>query len=353
MEIKEILSAAIDKNASDIILVADFPPVVRINGELKALSDSAIPAHALKEMLFSMLTKEQQDRLDRVKDLDAPFELGDRTRFRVNIHFQKNSLAAAFRPIPFEIPSAEAMRMPKVIYDLVKEPRGLILVTGPTGSGKTTSQAIMVDIINKTKNSHIITIEDPIEFTHANKKSVVEQREIGIDTPSFPSALMYALRQNPDVILIGEMRELGTISTAITAAETGHLVISTLHTNDAVQTIDRIIDVFPPYQQNQVRMQLSLTLQGVISQQLVPRTDGTGLILATEVLRVNTAIRNIIRKGNNQEIYSMLEIGAKYGMHTMDNSLKRLVDENLITFETALSRAQNPDNLEKILLKRS
>lgn len=351
MEIKALLKQVIDKEASDLIIVADSKPIIRHAGALVPLGEEKLTKERAKELIYSLLTPKQIERFESTKELDSSFEVEGLARFRVNVHYQEESVAASLRSIPSKIPSPEDLKLPKIVFDLVKEPRGLILITGPTGSGKSTTQAVMVDIINSTKNVHVITIEDPVEFIHRNKKSVIEQREIGVDTDSFPSALNHVLRQNPDVILIGEMRELETISTAITAAETGHLVLSTLHTNDAVQTIDRIIDVFPPHQQNQVRMQLSLTLMGVVSQQLIPRSDGSGLVLAAEVLIVNQAVRNIIRKGSTQEITSMIEIGAKYGMQTMDMALKNLFRENVISYENAMARAVNPENLEKLLAK--
>lgn len=351
MDIRTLLKQVIEKDASDLILVANSKPIIRHAGKLLTMGDEVLTKASVKELIYSLLNPKQIERFEKTKELDSSFEVEGLARFRVNVHYQEESVAASLRTIPSKIPSFESLKLPKIVYELIKEPRGLVLITGPTGSGKSTTQAVMIDIINSTKSCHVITIEDPVEFIHQNKKSVIEQREIGIDTDSFPMALNHVLRQNPDVILIGEMRELETISTAITAAETGHLVISTLHTNDAVQTIDRIVDVFPPHQQNQVRMQLSLTLQGIISQQLIPRSDGTGLVLAAEVLYVNQAIRNIIRKGNSQEIYSMIEIGSKYGMQTMDMALRNLYKEGVISYENAIARAGNPENLEKLLMK--
>jgi twitching motility protein PilT len=351
MDIKSLLNSVMDKGASDLLLVADNPPIMRTTGKLQFFGDQALYADQVKDLVYSLLTQEQRDRFEKEKELDSSFELTGASRFRVNVHYQKGSVAASLRTIPTEIPTVESLHLPDTVKDFAKEPRGLILVTGPTGAGKSTTQAAMIDQINSSRSVHIITVEDPIEFIHKNKKSIIEQREVGLDTNSFPNALHRVLRQDPDVILIGEMRELETISTAITAAETGHLVISTLHTNDAVQTIDRIIDVFPPHQQNQVRMQLSLSLQGVISQQLLPRADGLGQILATEVMRMNSAIRNIIRKGSTQDVYSIMEIGAKYGMQTMDNALRDLVKEGLVSKEAALERAMNQENLEKMLAK--
>ena len=351
MDIRSLLNSMIDKGGSDLLLMAGSAPVVRAGGRLSAMKEEALTPESSKELIYQLLTEEQKQRFEKDKELDSSFELQGLSRFRVNVHYERGSVAAALRAIPAQIPTVDQLRLPAIVNEFVNEPRGLLLVTGPTGSGKSTTQAAMLNIINSTKAHHIITIEDPIEFTHKNIKSVIEQREVGLDTKSFPAALHHVLRQDPDVILIGEMRELETISTAITAAETGHLVISTLHTNDSVQSIDRIIDVFPPHQQNQVRMQLSLTLQGVVAQQLVPRADGMGQILAAEILKVNPAVRNIIRKGTTQEIYSMMEIGGKYGMQTMDTALKNLYNEGIITYETALSRATNQENMERIINK--
>ena len=348
MDIKTLLAKASSTGASDILLTEGSHPVMRISGRLVDI-DGEEYACDIKSIIFSMLSAEQKTKFEKEKELDCSFEVKGVSRFRVNVHYERGNVAASIRMIPEQIANLEALGIPKIAIDFINEPRGLILVTGPTGAGKSTTQASMIDHINSTKRLHIITVEDPIEFVHKNKKCIIEQREVGLDTNSFPNALGRILRQDPDVILIGEMRELDTISTAITAAETGHLVISTLHTNDAVQSIDRIIDVFPPHQQNQIRMQLSLTLMGVISQQLLPKADDSGQILVVEVLKVNSAIRNIIRKGTTTEIYSMMEIGAKYGMQTMDSALRDMVKKGLIKYETALSRAGNPENLQKML----
>lgn len=351
MNLETLLSNAVKRKASDLHLIADASPTFRISGKLIPAEKTVLSSSDVKNLIYSFLSQKQMEIFEKEKELDLSFEMPNTARFRVNIHFQRNSIAAAFRTIPKDIPSIESLNLPQAVFDFTKEPRGLILVTGATGSGKSTTQAAMIDLINNTKTCHIITIEDPIEFLHENKKSMIEQREIGSDTYSFSNALNRVLRQDPDVILIGEMRDLDTISTAVTAAETGHLVISTLHTNDAVQTIDRIVDVFPPHQQNQIRMQLSLSLQGIISQQLIPKADGSGLILAAEVLKATTGIRNIIRKGTTPEIYSMVEIGAKYGMQTMDHSLKNLYKSGAISYEDAIGHAINAENFEKMLAK--
>ena len=349
MNIEELLKLMSKKKASDLLLGADVPPILRINGELVKTEYKIFTTESVRELIYSMLSQQQKEKFESSKELDLPYEIEGLARFRVNIHLQRGSVAAAIRIIPSEIPTLEELWLPETIAEFASEARGLVLVTGPTGSGKTTTQACMVDIINSRRSCHIITIEDPIEYIHKNKKSMVEQREVGVDTNSFNIALKHVLRQDPDVILVGEMRDLETIQTALTAAETGHLVISTLHTNDSVQAIDRIIDVFPPYQQTQIRLQLSLTLQGIIAQQLLPRADGSGRIVVTEILKATTGIRNIIRKAQSQELYSMIEIGAKYGMQSMDSVLKDLYKKKIITYDVALSRAIHPEHLAKTL----
>lgn len=349
MEIKTLLKLMVSKGASDLILCAGAAPVLRVAGNLFQTDYETLTNQSAKELIYSILSAEQKEKFEREKELDFPYEMMSAARFRCNIHMQRESVAAALRIIPAEIPTIDDLLLPKMIADLSTEPRGLVLITGPTGSGKTTTQACMIDIINSTRKCHIITIEDPIEYTHKHKKSIVEQREVGVDTESFGAALRRILRQNPDVILVGEMRDLESIQVAITAAETGHFVISTLHTNDAVQAIDRMVDVFPPHQQNQIRLQLSLALQGIVAQQLIPRADGKGQIVAVEVLKVTSAVRNIIRKAQTQEIYSMMEIGTKYGMQTMDNALRDLYQKKLITYENAIARAINSEQLAKIL----
>jgi twitching motility protein PilT len=348
MEINSLLKTVVEKMASDLIIVAGTAPILRINGALSPIDSAKLSEGEAKSLIFGLLTPQQIEIFEKTKELDCGYELKGVARFRVNAHFQRGTAAAALRLIPSDIPTLEDLRLPKAVADLADLERGLVLVTGPTGSGKTTTQACMVDMINASRTRHVITIEDPIEYLHENKRSVVEQRDVGIDTESFNAALRTVLRQNPDVILVGEMRDLETIQTAITAAETGHLVISTLHTNDAVQSIDRIIDVFPPHQQGQIRMQLSLSLQGVIAQQLIPRMDNKGLIVATEVLIATSAVRNLIRKGTMQEIYSMLDIGAKYGMHSMDSSLKGLYKNKTISYEQALAHAINQESFENL-----
>ena len=348
MEINSLLKIVVEKKASDLLIVAGTAPILRINGALSPIDSARLSESDARSLIYGLLTPQQIKTFEQTKELDCGYELKDVSRFRVNVHYQRGTAAAALRLIPSEIPTIEDLRLPNIIADFANLERGLVLVTGPTGSGKTTTQACMVDMINASRSRHVITIEDPIEYLHENKRSIVEQREVGIDTDTFDAALKRVLRQNPDVILIGEMRDLETIQTAITAAETGHLVISTLHTNDAVQAIDRIIDVFPPYQQTQVRMQLSLSLQGIMAQQLIPRMDKKGQIVATEVLTATSAVRNLIRKGTTQELYSTLDIGAKYGMQSMDSCLKNLYKNKTISYEDALAHAINQERFEKL-----
>jgi twitching motility protein PilT len=349
MDIKKLLMQVVEEKASDLHLIADSSPVLRINGMLNAISRSPLPPEEVQALIYSMLNEEQIKHFEKNKELDFGYPLGNLARFRVNVHIERGNPAAALRLIPSKIPSLVELGLPTIVEQFAMEPRGLVLVTGPTGSGKSTTQACMLDIINHKLAKHIITVEDPIEYTHHNKKSLIEQREVGNDTLSFNNALKHVLRQDPDIILIGEMRDLETIQTAITAAETGHLVISTLHTGDSTQSIDRMIDVFPPHQQNQVRQQLSLTLVGVISQQLLTKKDKSGLVPAIEILRVTTAVRNLIRKAQTHEIPSMIEIGKQFGMQAMDSSLKQLYVNRLISLEDAINRAINPGQLEKSL----
>ncbi len=302
-----------------------------------------------RELVYRILSTEQQKLLETKRNVDLAYSLPGVSRFRVNVYFQRATLGAAFRAIPSEIKSLEELRLPEVLSDLAAKPRGLVLVTGPTGSGKSTTLATLIDQINRTRAEHILTIEDPIEFLHWHRSCIVNQREIGPDTPSFAEALRAALRQDPDVILVGEMRDLETISTALTAAETGHLVFATLHTQSAPQTIDRIIDVFPAEQQDQVRIQLAGTLQGVVTQTLVPTADGRGRIAALEILIPDDAVRNLIRQGKIEQIYSVIQTGTGRGMQTMEQALADLVLRKVITAEAAISRSSRPEQLEGLL----
>src|SRR5213594_1914720 len=347
--VPELLEVVLDRGASDLLLTAVGPPTIRLHGDLISLVDYPILSPlALQGMIYAILPQKMRERLEGELELDMSYALPGKARFRVNVYFQRDSLGAAFRLIPYEIKSVDDLALPPVVSDLARFPRGFVVVTGPTGSGKSTTLAAMVDVVNTERQAHIMTVEDPIEFLHKHKKCVVNQREIGADTHSFSSALKHVLRQDPDVILVGEMRDLETIATAITAAETGHLVFATLHTQDAPQTIDRIIDFFPPHQQQQVRVQLAASLQGVVMQQLLPTADGTGLVLAIEILVATPAVRNLIREGKTHMIYSSMQAGARYGMQTMDQSLADLVKTHKITFELALERCHNAEDLAKL-----
>jgi twitching motility protein PilT len=352
MEMKELLRMTVARKASDLHIIVGAPPLLRINGELIPAHDKVLRAQDAKDLIYSILTPEQQNRFEKDSELDLSYALEGLSRFRVNVHFQKGSVAAAFRAIPFEIVSLEKLGLPPILADLTRKPRGLILVTGVTGSGKSTTLASMISLINQERSCHIITIEDPVEYLHKHGKSYIEQREVYADTQSFTEALRHVLRQDPDVILIGEMRDLDTISIALTAAETGHLVFATLHTVDAAQTVDRVVDVFPPYQQQQVRMQLSVTLRAIISQQLLPRIDGKGRIVAVEVLIATPAIRNLIREGKTPQIYSAIETGSRFGMQSMDQALSELYRKRLVGFEEAMAKAVNPQNLERLVKAR-
>ncbi|MDQ4024590.1 MAG: type IV pilus twitching motility protein PilT [Actinomycetota bacterium] len=302
-----------------------------------------------RETIYSFLTNDQRKKLENELQVDLSYSIPGRARFRVNAYFQRASLGAAFRLIPTEMPRFESLNLPAVLKDFTKKPRGFVLVTGPTGSGKSTTLASMLDLINRERHEHIMTVEDPIEFMHRHQSCIVNQRELGADAESFALALKAALRQDPDVILVGEMRDLDTISTALTAAETGHLVFATLHTQDTAQTIDRVVDVFPPTQQHQVRMQLSVTLQGIVTQQLLPTIDGRGRTVACEVLIPTPAVRNLIREGKTHQIYSALQTGGAHGMQTMDASLAQLVRERKITRELAESRSSTPQELRRLM----
>ncbi|MDQ6810779.1 MAG: type IV pilus twitching motility protein PilT [Actinomycetota bacterium] len=350
IDFADVLTEVIARRASDLHVAAGAQPTVRVRGRLTALeSFPKLSTQDTREIVYSIISGEQRRRLENDLQLDFAYVIPGQARFRVNAYFQRAALGAAFRLIPTELTSIDALGLPPVVHELTKKPRGIVLVTGPTGSGKSTSLAAMIDEINSTREEHIMTIEDPIEFLHAHKKCIVNQRELGNDATSFAAALKAALRQDPDVILVGEMRDLETISTALTAAETGHLVFATLHTQDAAQTIDRIIDVFPAHQQGQVRVQLSVALQGIMTQQLLPTADGSGRVVATEVLVPNPAIRNLIREGKTHQIYSVLQTSSAAGMQTMDTSLAMLVRQRKITQKLAEARSSTPDELRRLL----
>src|SRR3954449_2004834 len=347
--IPELLGKLLEMNGSDLHLTAGTPPTVRVHGELERLQDyPALTPRALQGMIYAILPQKMRERFEQELELDMSYSLPGRARFRVNVYMQRDAVGAVFRVIPFEIKGLDDLGLPPVCADLARFPRGFVVVTGPTGSGKSTTLASMVDVVNKERAGHIMTVEDPIEFLHKHQSCIVNQREVGADTHGFASALKHVLRQDPDVILVGEMRDLETISTAITAAETGHLVFATLHTQDAPQTIDRIIDVFPPHQQQQVRVQLSTTLQGVVTQQLVQTVDGRGRAVAAEVLVTTPAIRNLIREGKVHQIYSAMQAGGRFGMQTMDMSLAALVKAGKITQQMAFERCHDAEELARL-----
>jgi twitching motility protein PilT len=345
----QILLDVIELRASDLHMTPGAPPMVREKGRLRPLDYPALAPKDTREIVYSILTDAQQKRLDEDLQVDLAYSVPGKGRFRVNAFFQRASVGAALRLIPDRMPVLEQLGLPSVLVDFTRKPRGLVLVTGPTGSGKSTSLAAMVDRINDEREEHIMTIEDPIEFLHRHKKCIVNQRELGADAQSFALALKAALRQDPDVILVGEMRDLETIATALTAAETGHLVFATLHTQDTAQTIDRIVDVFPPAQQHQVRTQLSVALQGIVTQQLLPTPDGMDRVCAAEVLVPTPAVRNLIREGKTHQIYSAVQTGGSSGMQTMDASLAELARSNKITRKLAEARSSNPEELRRLM----
>ncbi|MBI5091927.1 MAG: type IV pilus twitching motility protein PilT [Candidatus Hydrogenedentes bacterium] len=348
MEMKELFDLVKKKEASDLLISAGAPPMVRVNGRLLRTRGEALTPEESKSLVYSLLSKEQKATFEERKELDFSLAVDRKHRFRVNCYYQKQAVTAAFRPIPDKIPSLKELGVPELVGEFAKASQGLILVTGPTGHGKTTTQASLIDLINETRECHIITVEDPIEYVHQHKKSIVDQREIGEDTHSFYDALKYVLRQDPDVILVGEMRDLETIQSAIRAAETGHLVLATLHTNDAVQTVDRIIDVFPAEQQHQIRFMLSMTLLAVVSQRLLPRADGDGRILACEVMKNNTAAANLIREGKTHQIYSVMETSTKEGMVTLDRALKHLLNQGVISYDDAVAYVRNVKDIANV-----
>jgi len=350
LDFAELLMEVIERNASDLHLTAGAHPTVRVRGRLLPLEDHPVlTTEQTREIVYSILTNDQRQRLETEWQIDFAYAIPERARFRVNAYYQRAAIGAAFRLIPFSIKTVDELGLPPVMHELARKPRGFVLVTGPTGSGKSTSLAAVVDEINETREEHIMTIEDPIEFLHGHKKCIVNQREIGSDAQSFALGLKAALRQDPDVILVGEMRDLETIHTALTAAETGHLVFATLHTQDTPQTIDRIIDVFPASQQQQVRVQLSVALQGIVTQTLLPTADGAGRVAACEVLLATPAIRNLIREGKTHQIYSSLQTGGNMGMQTMDAALATLVRAGKITAKLAESRSTTPEELRRLL----
>jgi twitching motility protein PilT len=347
--IHQLLKFMVDNTASDLHITPGTPPQLRIDGALRPLNVPILTPPETKKIAYSLLTDAQKHLFEEDKELDFSFGVKGLSRFRANVFQTRGSVGVAIRTIPFEILTFEMLNLPKIVADLNKRPKGLILVTGPTGSGKSTTLAAMVDRINSTRHEHIITIEDPIEFLHPHKSCVVNQREVGADTSTFKRALKSILRQDPDIVLIGEMRDLETIEAALTVAETGHLVFGTLHTNNCVQTINRILDVFPPYQQPQIRAQLSFVLEGVLSQTLIPKKGG-GRCLAMEIMVPNAAIRNLIREDKVHQIYSIMQVGqSKFGMQTMNQSLLDLHLKGQIAVEEVLGRTTNPDEMRQML----
>jgi twitching motility protein PilT len=346
----EILTRMSEERASDVHLTAGYPPAMRLRGKIVPLEEYArLSPQQTRDTVYSLLNDDQRKRFESHKQLDLAYAVPGVSRFRVNCFFQRGSISAAFRRIPHEVPKLDELGLPKVLEEMTRKPRGLVLVTGPTGSGKSTTLASMLDIINAEREEHILTIEDPIEFLHSHKRCIVNQREIGADAEDFASALKAALREDPDVILVGEMRDLETMSTALTAAETGHLVFATLHTQSTAQTVDRIIDIFPPQQQAQVRMQLSIGLQGIITQQLLPTVDGAGRVVATEVLIPTPAVRNLIREGKTHQIYSAIQTSGSIGMQTMDAHLASLIRMGRISRKLGEQRASVPEELKRLL----
>lgn len=340
----------VEKGASDLHLTTGSPPKIRIDGSLVSVGEQPLSPVETKQICYSVLTDAQKHKFEEQNELDLSFGVKGLSRFRANLYLQRGAVAGAFRSIPFRVLTFAELGLPAQVAELTKKPRGLVLVTGPTGSGKSTTLASMIDLINNERQGHILTVEDPIEYLHPHKKCLVNQREVGADTESFKKALKYILRQDPDIVLIGEMRDLETIEAAIVLSETGHLTFGTLHTNGAIQSINRILDVFPPFQQNQVRAQLSFVLEGVLSQVLLPKATGKGRVLALEILIPNSAVRNLIREDKIHQIYSQMQIGQqKYGMQTFNQALFGLLQKRLVTIDEALQRSADPDELKNLI----
>jgi len=349
IHLDDLLEQVLALGASDLHLTVGTPPVARVNGALVRMDGHPeLTSMQIREMLYAVLGQRHREAFEDRLELDTSYSLPGKSRFRVNVFRQRDSVGAVLRVIPFEIVPFDDLGLPGAVKRFAELPRGLVLVTGPTGSGKSTTLASLIDIVNSTRPDHIMTVEDPIEFLHTHKRSVVNQREVGEDTLSFAEALKRVLRQDPDVILVGEMRDLETISTALTAAETGHLVFGTLHTQDAPQSIDRVIDVFPAHQQSQVRVQLAGSLQGIVTQQLVPTADGAGRAVAAEVMVATPAIRNLVREAKIHQIYSLIQAGGQHGMVTMDQSLAELVKRGAVSLDAALERCHDEDEMRRL-----
>ncbi len=351
-KLDDLLISQVEKGASDLHLVVGSPPMVRLHGMLQPLVQEKITSEDSQTLMTTVLTKDQVDTLNRDREIDFAYAMIGVARFRVNACFERGSVSATFRNIPDTPPWLEEMGFPQVIAQMTQKPRGLVLVTGPTGSGKSTTLAAMINFMNRNRNSRVVTIEDPIEFLHSNIQCIITQRELGRDTRSFSAALRSALRQDPDVILIGEMRDLETISLALTAAETGHLVFGTLHVTSAAESINRIIDVFPPEQQEQIRLQLAGTLEAVFTQTLVPKVDATGRVCAMEILIGTPAVRNLIRENKPSQILSLMQTGQNVGMQTLDKQLAKYVNDGMITLEAAIEKALNPEDLKRYVSGR-
>lgn len=347
-KIEKLMDQVMEMDASDLHLTVGIPPTLRIHGKLEHIDHPVLTPEDIEALIFEILSDSQRRRLESDKELDMSYAYGEKCRFRINVYWQRGNLAAALRLIPPAVKSARELGLPPIVEMLAQKPRGFILVTGPTGCGKSTTLAAMISIINKTRGEHVLTIEDPIEFLHKHEKSMINQREVGSDTHSFSSALRHVLRQDPDVILVGEMRDLETISIALTAAETGHLVLATLHTQDAPSSIERVIDVFPPQQQHQIRIQLAGTLQAILAQQLLPARGGGERKVAVEVLMATPAIRNMIRDQKTHQIMTAMQAGHGAGMQTMDQALANLVKMNQVGYEDALQRAIDPEVFKRL-----
>ncbi|MED5262721.1 MAG: type IV pilus twitching motility protein PilT [Myxococcota bacterium] len=348
----QLLKVMIERGASDLHVTAGTPPQLRIDGKLHPLNMPALTPQDTKQLCYSVLTDAQKHEFEENSELDLSFGVQKLSRFRANVFIQRGNIGGAFRAIPYKIKTFEELSLPPVVRELAQRPRGLVLVTGPTGSGKSTTLASIIDLINTERSEHIVTIEDPIEYLHSHKGCVVNQREVGSDTKGFKEALKYILRQDPDVVLIGELRDLETLEAALSVAETGHLCFATLHTNSAVQTINRIVDVFPPYQQAQIRQQLSFSLEGVLCQSLLPLANGSGRALALEVMVPNPAIRNLIREDKIHQIYSSMQMGqGKFGMQTMNQSLAELVQKKRISMDQAIARSPKAEELKELVLQ--
>ena len=349
MDMESLLREAVARHASDLHVTVGVPPLIRINGALIKLDLPPLGVDDTAQLFEEIVAEDRRVQFNQNGEIDFSYTVFGLSRFRVNAFRQRGSSAIAIRIIPERVPSLQELKLPDIVRELARKPRGLVLVTGPTGSGKSTTMAAMIDLINSERACNILTLEDPIEYLHRHRKSIINQREIGADSRTFANALRAALREEPDVILVGVMRDMETISIAVRAAETGHLVLATLHTSDAAQTVDRIIDVFPPYQHQQVRTQLSLALQGIVSQQLLPRRDGQGRIVAVETLVTTPAVRNLIREGKSHQILSVIQTGAKFGMLAMDTALRDLCRAGLIAEDEALMRSNDPDTLQRLL----